>query len=64
MMVRYIELGGLERGKGIGAVDQVAKEFEVKAVTVHRCIREFKSRTVTKAEARKVIENYRRRYGG
>jgi hypothetical protein len=63
MMVRYVKLGGLERGKSAGAVKQLAAEFNTSDSTVNRCIREFKLRKLTKAEAGKLVLDYRRRYG-
>jgi hypothetical protein len=64
MMVRYIELGGLDRGHGKGARATLMREFHVSPRTVDRVIREFKLRTVTKFEAMELVRRYRRRYGG
>jgi hypothetical protein len=62
MMVRYAYLGGLDRGKGTGAAEQVAAEFGVQISTVHRCIHELKYRSSNTVELAKLLEHYRLRY--
>jgi hypothetical protein len=65
MMARYVMLGGRERGRGMGAAEQVAKEFDVSLSTVNRLISEFKDRMITsKAGAERINRNYWQRYGG
>jgi hypothetical protein len=64
MMARYAVLGGRQRGKGMGAAEQVAEEFDVSVATVNRIIPEFKDRMFTnKAEAERIVQRYWRRFG-
>jgi DNA invertase Pin-like site-specific DNA recombinase len=64
VVIRYIVLGGHERGKGIGAAAQVARELKVSTSTVNRCLREAKSWRANRGVVLKMVEIYRRRYPG